>query len=112
MHAVPLMLLATLVTADPAGQARAEEASPYHATAVGESSSGERVLVQPVKLNETAEALADDPTPYRPLLGWRHKYGDEEAIAEIPRDDIWRRGQWSVTNMIGASVANLGPRTD
>lgn len=114
MHAVPLMLLATLVTADPAGHARADGASPYHAIPVGEPSSVAKVLEQPVAANgeEEQQPFDIDPTPYKPLLGWRHKYGDEEANATIPRDDIWRRGQWSVSNLVGCTVANLGPRTE
>src|SRR4051794_8258059 len=100
MHAVPLMLLAAVVTANPSVYAPVNDAA----------SPGQKVLQQPIALKgeEEQQPIDVDPTPYRPLLGWRHKEGDEEALATIPRDDIWRRGQWSVTNMIGASVANLG----
>jgi hypothetical protein len=118
MHAASWILLTALVTANPEKPAFAQavgETSPY-AQVGGEMSPGQTVLLQPVAVKTEAEQQAPaevDPTPYRNLLKQRrYKDGDEESLATIPRDDIFRRGQWSVTNMVGASVANLGPRTD
>ena len=93
-----LFLVLALAAGDPepAGTARAG----------GELSASEQVLLQPAE-----DPPADvDPTPYRNLFRQRrHKPDDEEKLGTIAHDDIWRRGQWSVSNLTGATFVNFGP---
>jgi len=68
-------------------------------------SSGEQVL-----LDSVPEPIDNDPTPYRKLFYPSHMRPDDAAaLGCIARDDVFRRGQWSMSQLTGATVANLGP---
>jgi hypothetical protein len=71
-------------------------------------SPSEQVLLQ-----SAADPADIDPTPYRKLIHpSRMSPEDADALCSIARDDVFRRGQWSVSHLTGATVANLGPMTD
>jgi hypothetical protein len=71
-------------------------------------SPGELVL-----RDATPDPFDIDPTPYRKLIHpSRMTQEDADALCCIARDDVFRRGQWSISQLTGATVANLGPMTD